>query len=128
MPGSHRAASNPTAVEANLPGAASRGIPAAREKLAGEMHAAGPTGSVLVMDSRLWHATAPNQTGEPRVALAVRYAPWWLNLEVLRPESDERRRMCDEAGRTENLVPSIRREVYDQLPTAVQPLYRHWVE
>jgi len=80
------------------------------------------------MDSRLWHATAPNHTDKPRVALAVRYAPWWLNLDVLRPESDERRRMCDEAGATDNIVPSIHSDVYEQLPPEVQPLYRHWID
>jgi hypothetical protein len=61
------------------------------------------------------------------VALAVRYAPWWLNLEVLRPESGERKRMCDESGRSDNLVPSIRRDVFESLPSNVQPLYRHWL-
>jgi hypothetical protein len=68
-----------------------------------------------------------NSADEPRVALAVRYAPWWLNLEVLRPESNERKQMCDESGKTENVVPSIHPDVYDHLPTNVQPLFRHWV-
>ena len=47
-----------------------------------EINVTGPTGSVLLFDSRLWHSTSPNETDAPRVALAVRYAPWWLNLEV----------------------------------------------
>lgn len=79
------------------------------------------------MDSRMWHATSPNRTGVPRVALAVRYAPWWLNLEVLRPESDERARMVTEAGRRENEVPSVPPEVYEGLSERVKPLYRHWI-
>lgn len=119
VPGSHRHATNPTAPAGRIDPQA---------PFPGETNATGPAGSVLVMDSRLWHATAPNSTGEPRVALAVRYAPWWLNLEVLRPESEERRRMCDESGLNENVVPSLRRDVYDKLPAKVQPLYRHWVE
>lgn len=118
LPGSHKQATNPTAP----------GGPNPNETLVGEINVCGSLGSVLVMDSRLWHATAPNRTDQPRVALAVRYAPWWLNLEVLRPESDERRRMCDEAGATDNIVPSIRADVYERLPLPVQPLYRHWVE
>ncbi|MBP88933.1 MAG: hypothetical protein CMJ64_19830 [Planctomycetaceae bacterium] len=118
LPGSHTKSTNPTAIDAPDP----------NEHFADEINVCGAAGSVLVMDSRLWHATAPNGTSEPRVALAVRYAPWWLNLEVLRPEADERKRMCDETGATDNIVPSIRREVYERLPPNVQSLYRHWIE
>jgi ectoine hydroxylase-related dioxygenase (phytanoyl-CoA dioxygenase family) len=118
LPGSHRYTTNPTA----------NGTTDAYHQFDAEINASGRAGSVLVMDSRLWHATAPNRESQPRVALAVRYAPWWLNLEVLRPESDERRRMCDESGQTDNCVPSIRRDVYDRLPDRVRALYRHWVE
>lgn len=118
LPGSHRLPTNPTAAGEYDP----------QQRFDAEINVSGPAGSVLVMDSRLWHATAPNRCAEPRVALAVRYAPWWLNLEVLRPESDERRRMCDESGRSENCVPSIRRDVYERLPERIRPLYRHWVE
>ncbi len=118
VPGSHRSSTNPTA---------RMGVEPARD-LSAQMQVMGPAGSVLVFDSRLWHATAPNQSSVPRVALAVRYAPWWLNLDVLRPNSDERRRMVDEPGRSDNQVPAIRREVYEGLPANVRPLYRHWVE
>ena len=116
-PGSHRCPTNPTAENGPDP----------HQEFAGETNATGQVGSVLVMDSRLWHATSPNRTEHPRVALAVRYAPWWLNLEVLRPGSDERKRMCDEAGETDNIVPSILPDVYDRLPANVQALFRHWV-
>jgi len=54
-----------------------------------EINAAGTASSVLVFDSRLWHAIAPNRGAEPRVGVVIRYAPWWLNLEVLMPRSDE---------------------------------------
>ena len=117
VPGSHHCPTNPTAGD-NHPLHA----PFPTERQAG-----GAAGSVLVMDSRLWHATAPNTSGDPRVALAVRYAPWWLNTEVLRPESPERERMCRESGKSDNLVPSLPGEVYDRLPAEVQPLYTHWV-
>ena len=117
LPKSHRETSNPTCSNNTD----------ARTQFPSEVNVEGVAGSVLIMDSRLWHATAPNTSNEPRVALAVRYAPWSLNLEVLRPESDERKRMCDEVGKTDNIVPSILPEVFNRLPANVQPLYRHWV-
>ena len=40
-----------------------------------EINATGPAGSVLVLDSRIWHATAPNQSQKDRVSVVVRYAP-----------------------------------------------------
>ena len=119
VPGSHRISTNPTdsayGVDAEAPHPQ-------------EVHAAGAAGSVLVFDSRLWHTTAPNNAPNARVALAVRYAPWWLNLEVLRPESDLRKQMVTEPGASENLVPSVNPAVFDKLPANVQPLYRHWIQ
>lgn len=117
LPRSHRKDNNPTGDDAIDP----------LTSFPGEINATGEAGSVLVMDSRMWHATSPNRTDSPRVALAVRYAPWWLNLEVLRPESDERRRMVTEADRRENEVPSVPRDVYNRLSDRVKPLYRHWM-
>lgn len=117
LPGSHRAAINPTdeiGVDPMAP-------------FPGEMQATGEAGDVLMLDSRLWHATPPNLTDQPRIAMAVRYAPWWLNCEVVRPESDERKRMVDEPGSRDNVVPSIPRDVFDILPERTKPLYRHWV-
>lgn len=119
VPGSHRSPTNPTDPHIDIDPLA---------VLPNERQATGGAGSVLVMDSRLWHATAPNTTGEPRVALAVRYAPWWLNLAPLQPESDARQQLCEETGLGENVVPPIRRDVYERLPATVRPLYRHWVE
>ena len=119
VPGSHRQQTNPTDVGCQV-------MP--DETTATEIQIEGSEGSVLVMDSRLWHATAPNSTGESRVALAVRYAPWWLNTEVLRPGSLERDRLVEETGKQDNQVPSIRADVFQQLPGTVKPLYRHWLE
>ncbi|OGG44233.1 MAG: hypothetical protein A3F84_09555 [Candidatus Handelsmanbacteria bacterium RIFCSPLOWO2_12_FULL_64_10] len=117
VPGSHRTSDNPTGDIGLDP----------KAPYPSEIQATGPEGSVMVFDSRLWHATAPNRSDEPRVALAVRYAPWWLNLEVMRPGSVERARMVDEPGKTENQVPPVPKAVYDALPANVKPLYRHWV-
>ncbi len=117
VPGSHRSPDNPTADNGVPPG----------EPYATEMNVSGNAGSVLVMDSRLWHATAANTTADPRVAVVVRYAPWWLNLDVLKPDSADRQRMVDETGRNENMVPQIPGAVYDGLPDDVKPLFRHWL-
>ena len=118
VPSSHLRSSNPTAVD--CPVRPDQSAP-------GEIQAVGPEGSVLLMDSRLWHATAANATDQARVALAVRYAPWWLNTEVLRPESGQREQMLEETGKSDNQVPSIQPAVFDQLPERVKPLYQHWL-
>ncbi len=118
VPQSHRSPNNPTGANGIDPHA----------KHPGEIHVCGNAGDVLLFDSRLWHASAPNTTQSPRVALAVRYAPWWLNLEILRPGSDERRRMVDEPANRENVVPALPRAAYDVLPNNLKLLLRHWLE
>ena len=97
------------------------------EQYPAEMQVTGTAGSVLAFDSRLWHATASNTSAGPRVGMVVRYAPWWLNLEVLMPGSEERKRMVEEPGLEENEVPPVPADIYERLPEDVQPLYRHWV-
>ena len=92
-----------------------------------EFRVTGPAGNVVVFDSRLWHAPPTNQSSEPRVALAVRYAPWWLDVDVLTPGTDQRKRMVDETGERENVVPALTRDVFNQLPDEVKPLFRHIV-
>ena len=117
VPGSHRTSDNPTGT---------MGVD--RFKLyRTQMQVTGAAGSVLVFDSRLWHATASNTSDGARVAMVVRYAPWWLNLAVLIPGSEERKRIVEEPGLTENEVPPVPADVYERLPENVQPLYRHWV-
>ena len=78
------------------------------------------------MDSRLWHAISPNQSAQSRVALPIRFAPWWLNLDSLRPGSDERQRLTA-GGLAENTVPLVPERVFANLPAEVKPLFRHWV-
>jgi ectoine hydroxylase-related dioxygenase (phytanoyl-CoA dioxygenase family) len=118
VPGSHRTSNNPTG---------DNGIdPLAPYHT--EVHATGNAGSVLLFDSRLWHASAPNRSTEPRVSVVVRYAPWWLNLEVLRPGSVEREEMVNAVGGRENEVPAIPTDSFEKLPAEVRPLFRHWVE
>ena len=118
LPGSHRAASNPTDdldIDRFAP-------------LEGEIQATGSAGSVLLLDSRCWHAAARNESAEPRVAVAARFAPWWLNLEVHRPNSFLRTRMVDRPGKPDGPVPPIPSTVYAGLPEDVKPLFHHWIE
>ncbi len=115
--GSHRSSDNPTCNNGVAP----------LEPYVTELQTCGGTGSVLMMDSRLWHATAANVSSEPRVAVVVRYAPWWLNLEILRPGSVDRKRLVDMEGKTENEVPSIPISVFETFPDDVKPLFEHWV-
>lgn len=92
-----------------------------------EVNATGRAGSVLVMDSRLWHATASNTSPNPRVAIVIRYAPWWLNLKVLLPDSVDRTSLQEITGKSENQVPAMPPHVYEKLPAEIKPLYVHWV-
>ena len=117
VPGSHRSDNNPSGDNGVDP----------LEPYPTEMQATGEPGSVLLFDSRMWHATATNRGQKPRVGVAVRYAPWWLNLDVLMPGSDERTRMVDEAGGHDNEVSPLPPHVYEGLPEDVKPLFRHWV-
>ena len=118
VPGSHRVPTNPTAdmgVDPTSP------YPT-------EFLVTGEAGSVVMFDSRVWHSANANRSSEPRVSVVVRYAPWYLNLNVLRPDSEDRKRMVDESGGRENCLPAVPRGVYENLPDQVKPLFRHWVE
>jgi hypothetical protein len=116
VPGSHRRSDNPTG---------DVGLVAERPH-ADEIAVEGPAGSVLVMDSRLWHAIGPNRSDGPRVALPIRFAPWWLNLDSLCPGSDERERLTA-AGQPEPRCPRVPAAVFAALSDDVKPLFRHWV-
>ena len=92
-----------------------------------QIQVSGSAGSVLLYDSRLWHAVAPNVSNEARVALIIRYAPWWLNLTpTIRGTPDHERMVVATGGKNYDAVP-VQREVFDRLPPAVQPLYQHFV-
>ena len=117
VPRSHRQNNNPSG---------DNGVPA-DEPHPDELTVSGDAGSVLVMDSRLWHAISPNRSAEARVALPIRFAPWWLNLDSLRPGSDERARLTA-GGQSENMTPLVPADVFARLPECVKPLFRHWVD
>lgn len=82
-----------------------------RNPLSGEMQAVGSAGSVLIMDSRIWHSNAENPSDGRRTAVVVRYAPWWLNLELF--------------GVNTATIPG---EIYDNFPEDVKLLYEHRAE
>ena len=120
IPGSHRTDDNPSA--AGIAGI-DRDAPYPTET-----QASGPAGSVLLYDSRLWHAVPPNRSDKPRVAIIVRYAPWWLNLNPTQAGNPEHTQIVIETDGKNYDSPLIRSDVYDSLPDNVKPLYRHWVE
>jgi ectoine hydroxylase-related dioxygenase (phytanoyl-CoA dioxygenase family) len=93
-----------------------------------ETNATGPAGSVLLYDSRLWHAVAENKSEESRVALIIRYAPWWLNLNPTMIGRPEHTAMVNETGGKNYESTPIKKSVLDGLPEEVRPLYRHFVE
>jgi ectoine hydroxylase-related dioxygenase (phytanoyl-CoA dioxygenase family) len=92
-----------------------------------EMNATGPAGSVLFYDSRLWHAVAPNLSDTARVALIVRYAPWWLNLNPTMIGRPEHTAMVVATGGKNYESTPIDRAVFDGLTEEVQALYHHFI-
>lgn len=119
VPGSHRMETNPSAASCGHD---------ADTPYPTEIQATGKAGSVLVMDSRMWHAAGANRSESARVAMAIRFAPWWLNLKGLMPGSGERARLTRARGLKENEVEAVKKEVFSGLSEEVQPLFAHWVE
>ena len=118
IPGSHRSQTNPSSGdlfdrEAQHPA---------------ELQISAPAGSVMLFDSRLWHCVAKNHSDEPRYAINVSYAVWWLNLQPTRLDSAEYTQMVVETNGKPNVTPLIPASVFDSLPTKLQSLLRHWVE
>ena len=111
VPGSHRDLRNPRShLDPRNPPELHDDIDPSHS-IPGEIQISGPAGSVVVIDSRIWHSSASNPSSEPRVTVLARYSPWWVSLEF--------------GGRNQAFVP---RTVYEALPDAVKVLYRHRVE
>ena len=119
IPGSHRSSDNPSKGDIED---IDRDAPYPTET-----YAAGTAGSVLLYDSRLWHAVAPNNSDQARVALIVRYAPWWLNLNPTMIGAPEHTAMVVETGGKNYESTPIKREAFESLPPNIQELYRHYV-
>ena len=94
----------------------------------GETQLVGKAGDVAVFDARTWHAVAPNVTQEERVAVIVRYAPWWLNINPLRPGTRDRTFIVDQNNGTDAQVEFLPAAIYAELPAEVQPLLYSMVE
>ena len=118
VPGSHLRQTNPTDTQADLD---------PYDIYPDETRITGPAGSMLLMDSRTWHCPPANPSDQPRVCVALRYAPWWLNLEALDPESELRKQWVDEPGLRENDQARIPREAFERMPEKTKPLLRHWI-
>ena len=119
LPGTHRKDHNPSL--GDIPGFDNEAPQPT------EVQAEGRAGSVLLTDSRQWHSVAPNNSDGDRVALIVRYAPWWLNLNPTQIGSPEHAMMVAETqGKAYDFEP-LRRDVYEGLPEEVKPLVRHYV-
>ena len=98
------------------------------EPYPGETRLIGKAGTVAVFDARLWHAEAPNVSDEARVGALVRYAPWWLNLDPLRPGTVDHHDIVEANGGSDSRVPALTRDVYERLPDTVKPLVRYSVD
>ena len=93
----------------------------------GEVQLQGKAGDVGVFDARTWHAIAPNTSASERVGVIVRYAPWWINLNPLRPGTRDRRLIVEDNDGTDPKVETLPQSIYDRLPDAVKPLVYHVV-
>lgn len=118
VPGSHRASNNSSDDDMWVDG---------RAAYPTEVQATGPAGSVLIFDSRLWHSTAANDSDDTRVAVVVRWAPWWLNVNPITPGTAEYEALAEETGSRPDDVVLISPEAHSRLPDAAKPLFRHIV-
>jgi ectoine hydroxylase-related dioxygenase (phytanoyl-CoA dioxygenase family) len=118
VPGSHRWPDNPSGdngVDADAP-------------YPSEMTVVGGPGDTVFYDSRLWHSVAENPGTTARVAISVRYAPWWLNLNVQREGHPDREGIVVETNGKDHVNPTVPRATYEALPERARPLFRHWLE
>ena len=93
-----------------------------------EINVNGNPGDVFFYDSRLWHAVAENKGDAPRVAISVRYAPWWLNLNVQQDGHRDRQRIVLDIDGKDSITPRISQYTYNKLPEKAKTLFTHLVE
>lgn len=94
----------------------------------GEVQLQGKAGDVGLFDARTWHAIAPNRSDQPRIGVIVRYAPWWINLQPLRPGTRDRKQIVEDNQGRDPKVEPLPLSVYRNLPADVQPLVYHMVD
>ena len=121
IPQSHKRDSNPSAGHID-PSEAQPG-----PDQPSEVRLIGKAGSVALVDARMWHAEAPNVSDHKRVAVIARYAPWWLNLDPLRPGTIDHQDIVESNNGMDSRVPALPEDVYHRLPDNVKPLLRYSV-
>lgn len=94
----------------------------------GEVQLQGKAGDVGLFDARTWHAVAPNRSAGDRVGVIVRYAPWWLNLQPLRPGTRDRRQIVEANDGHDAKVDPVPLSIFNQLPENMKPLVYHMVD
>ena len=93
-----------------------------------EINIVGNPGDVFLYDSRLWHSVAENRDPNPRIAISVRYAPWWLNLNVQEQGHPDRQRIVLKTDGKDSLTRRISKSVFSKLPDEAKPLFMHFVD
>jgi ectoine hydroxylase-related dioxygenase (phytanoyl-CoA dioxygenase family) len=88
----------------------------------------GSAGDVGLLDARVWHAIGPNVSQEDRVAVIVRYSPWWLNLNPLRRGTRDRQLIVENRNGRDPYVASLPLAQFNALPSNIQPLVHSMVE
>ncbi len=97
-------------------------------KSPGEVQLQGKAGDVGLFDARTWHAIAPNVSGRERIGFIVRYAPWWINLQPLRPGTRDRRQIVEANEGSDSKVEPIPLSIYKNLPESAKALVYHMVD
>jgi hypothetical protein len=88
----------------------------------------GSEGSVLMFDSRMWHAAPLHTDPDARVGVGVRYAPWWMNHLPLLHGSVEREAMLYNGEPEANVIYPLPRGVWERMPPEARRLLRVWVD
>eukprot|EP01051_Picozoa_sp_SAG22_P017967 SAG22_NODE_2901_length_2115_cov_1.831349_2_plen_320_part_00 len=139
--GSHRTATNPTALHAfRQTEAAAAAASAALGDITDVsqpdpqmVHSVGKAGDVLMFDNRCWHGTGTNVSDGPRIGLIMVYFPWWLCQDQNRPPGTiERERLKAETGLSDEELgpgtPLLPAAAFLRMADRTKPLVRHWLE
>ena len=94
----------------------------------GEVQLQGKAGDVGLFDARTWHSIAPNVSRKERIGVIVRYVPWWLNLQPLRPGTRDRQQIVEANEGKDAKVEPVPLSIYNQLPESAKPLVYHMVD
>ena len=62
------------------------------------------------------------------MAISVRYAPWWLNLNVQQDGHPDRQRVVLDINGKDSITPRISQDTYNELPEKAKTLFMHLVE